>query len=118
MAGGMLWLVHLIDSPETTCGFLKFTGLHCPGCGGTRCALDILNGDLLSAFSHNAMLATGLILFLLGSGYLILRMTILGKPAPRMPDIRPSWLWTVGGGIILFTILRNIPAWPFSLLAP
>ena len=113
-----LFLISQIGSSGTKCGLRQSTGLYCPGCGGTRCAHEILTGDLLSALSHNAMLFSGFILLMLGLMYLIIRMTIMGKPAPRIPDVRPAWLWAIVGGIILFTILRNIPTYPFTLLAP
>ena len=117
---GLITLVTISYTKDesTECGVRKFTGLHCPGCGGTRCTYDLLSGNLPDALSHNALLFGGLVLFLLGSGYLILRITILGKPAPRIPDIKPLWLWAAIGSIVLFTIFRNIPAWPFNLLAP
>jgi hypothetical protein len=77
-----------------------------------------LEGNFLEALSHNAMVFIGALLFLIVSSYLIIRMTLLGKPAPTIPDIKVSCLWFVLASVIIFTILRNIPAWPFSLLAP
>lgn len=118
MAALALLITHLTSGAGTSCGFRKLTSLHCPGCGGTRCAYDILRGNLLGAFSHNALAFTGFFVFLLGSGYLIIRMTILGKPAPQIPNIKAFWLWYVLAGVVMFTVLRNVPAWPFSLLAP
>ena len=100
------------------CGVRKLTGLHCPGCGGTRCAKSILNLRWADAMGYNSMLMTGFLVFIAGSAYLIIRMTLLGKPAPKLPNIRPCWIGFVIGAIIIFTILRNIPAYPFTLLAP
>lgn len=116
-AAVMLSVIHLAGA-SSGCGFHRLTGLHCPGCGGTRCGHALLRGDLRSALSHNALVFTGLVLFLSGSGYLIVRMTILGKPAPRIPEIGVRWLWVAFAGVVAFAILRNIPAWPFKLLAP
>ena len=98
-----------------SCAIQKLTGFDCPGCGGTRCARDLFHGDLISAFDHNAMLALGAILFFAGSIYLIIRVTLLGKQAPPFPHISNLWIWLGVAGIILFTILRNTPA--FSWLA-
>lgn len=114
-------LTHWISGVSGTmseCGFLKFTGWHCPGCGGTRCAQSILNLRWADAMGYNPMLMTGFLVFIGGSAYLIIRMTLLGKPAPHMPNIRPRWIGFGVGAIVLFTILRNIPAYPFTLLAP
>lgn len=99
-----------------TCGFRKVTGLHCPGCGGTRAAHDLLAGDIIPAFGHNALLISGAFLFALLCAYLIVRITILGRPAPRLPDISLRWVWLGVGVIALFTVLRNLP--PFQWLAP
>lgn len=114
----MLATAYYASSPDSTCGIRKLTGFHCPGCGGTRCAYALIQGHFLSALSYNALLFLGLAMFALGSTYLIIRMTILGKPAPSIPDIHARWLWLALGGIALFTIIRNIPTWPFTLLAP
>lgn len=105
-----------LSGSVTECGIQKFTGLHCPGCGGTRCAQEIASGHWLPAMSHNAMLMIGFLLLMAGSLYLIVRITILGKPAPRFPNIKTRWIWLGVAGIVLFTIFRNIPA--FSYLAP
>lgn len=111
-------VIRILSPPGTECGIKKLTGLDCPGCGGTRCANDLLHGDLTGALSHNAMLFCGLAIFLCVSIYLIVRITILGKQAPSIPEIKTRWLWYIAGIILMFTILRNIPTWPFTLLAP
>ncbi len=111
-----LKLTHVLSSPATECAIKKLTGLYCPGCGGTRCAREILNAHWLTAMSHNAMLMIGFLIFMIGSIYLIVRITILGKTAPKFPEIKSQWLWLGLAGIALFTILRNLPA--FSFLAP
>lgn len=120
--GGMLFffitITNLIKSPLTECGFRKLTGFHCPGCGGTRCAHNIANGHWAAAMGYNPMLMSGFLIFLALSLYLIFRMTLLGKPAPKMPNIQPKWIWFGVAAMVLFTILRNIPVFPFSLMAP
>lgn len=72
----------------------------------------------MAALSHHALLVVGIFSFGLLSLYLIVRMTILGKPAPRIPNISTKWIWVGVSILVLFTLLRNISAWPFSLLAP
>lgn len=100
------------------CGIHKATGIHCPGCGGTRCAQSIIKGDWSAAMGYNAMLMTGLALITTLFTFLIIRVTILGKPAPKIPHIKTRWIWIAVSGILLFTILRNIPSYPWSILAP
>lgn len=100
------------------CKIKQWTGMFCPGCGGTRCAEEITLGNWVSAMGYNPLLMTGFILFLTVSLYLIVRITILGNTTPGIPNIRGRWIWLGIAGIALFTILRNIPSHPFTLLAP
>lgn len=100
------------------CFFLSVTGKHCPGCGGTRAASAVMEGDIPRAFGHNALLMGGLFLLVLLICYLILRITILGKIDTRLPAISSRWLWVLLVAVVLFTVLRNIPSKPFDMLAP
>lgn len=50
------------------CSFREATGLYCPGCGGTRAFLALLEGDIVKSFIyHPAVLyiAGGIFLFIL-----------------------------------------------------
>lgn len=116
--GGFLTLNKWMKASGFECGIRKVTGIYCPGCGGTRCAKSIVSGDLITALGHNAMLLSGFILLTAFFTFLIIRITILGKPAPKTPHIKKSWIWLGILSIALFTILRNIPSYPWNLLAP
>src|SRR5438309_1565626 len=37
------------------CFFYWATGLHCPGCGMTRCAAALVHGDLEQALAYNPL---------------------------------------------------------------
>lgn len=87
------------------CSFKKITHLHCPGCGGTRAVWYLLHGDLLASLRHNILLIP------LG----ILALTIFKFPKVLDHKAVPFLL---PGTIFVFFILRNIPVWPFLLLAP
>ncbi len=106
------------QGPATDCAVQKLIGLHCPGCGGTRCAQSIASGRWIAAMGHNAMLMTGFLVLMTSLVFIFVRMTLLGKPAPQLPHISPRWVWCGIGAIAIFTILRNIPTYPFTLLAP
>jgi hypothetical protein len=99
-----------------SCSFRSLTGLYCPGCGGTRCVKSLLRGDIAGAFALNAV-TTGL--FLIGVGLLVAAVLRerQGRAAamPRLPD----WFaWCLVGSVVAFGLLRNLPWWPFTLLAP
>ena len=99
------------------CLFHELTGFHCPGCGLTRATYSALHGDLLAALRFNCL---GLLLM---SGALLgLGLEVFGwmrdKPPPVSLRFGRRVMWWLIGAVLAFWVLRNIPAWPFSLLAP
>jgi hypothetical protein len=65
IAGGIwLWLGKQNLIPKPFCPFHQLTGIPCPGCGGTRAALEIIDGHFENAFHINP-LAPFVILFFL-----------------------------------------------------
>lgn len=100
------------------CLFHTTTGLHCPGCGSTRAAHALTKFDLGSAFRKNPLLVILLPFLTLG---IVLEVTAwLMKERYRGPRVRlPGfWCWSLPVLIFSFWILRNVPIWPFELLAP
>lgn len=98
------------------CTFRRLTGLHCPGCGGTRCAKSLLRGDLITAFSMNAVVAG---LFLIACGLLAFAVVREWKGRPDAMPLIPGWFaWSLAGSVVAFGLLRNLPWWPFTLLVP
>jgi hypothetical protein len=98
-----------------TCVFHSVTGLHCPGCGATRCLHALVHGDLPQALAYNPLLVVALPLLAVGfvqTGYR--QWTGRRLPLPRMP----AWSIRVIFWVTLaFWILRNIPISPMTLLA-
>ncbi|MEO5716235.1 MAG: DUF2752 domain-containing protein [Luteolibacter sp.] len=101
------------------CFFRKLTGLNCPGCGGTRAFFAFLRGDLVTSLRMNPLFlaASGLGLFFLSLS--VMDRTVRGRPG-FLNEIRLTATggWAIGGALVTFWILRNIPAWPFTLLSP
>lgn len=87
------------------CMFHQLTGLYCPGCGATRALSALLHGDIRSSLHNNLLLIPG--------GITVAIMVV--KPGVSLK--RPVAV-TVAAAIIGFTVLRNIPAEPFTYLAP
>jgi hypothetical protein len=97
------------------CFFFMLTGLHCPGCGATRCVHALLHGEVEQALAYNA-------LFVLFSPFLLILglhfayTTWRGRPSGgRLPAGSLYLLLIV---LVAFWILRNIDIYPLSLLAP
>ena len=118
-AAGLLAL-YLIDPAESAlfsrCPFNALTGLYCPGCGSLRAIHHALHGRIGTAFGYNPLmlLAAPFVAYALGS-YVLRAFTGRALPAPRA---RAWWVWALLAVILLFGVLRNVPAWPFRLLAP
>ena len=87
------------------CLFHEWTGLYCPGCGGTRALYALLHGDLKTSLHENLLLipagltAAALIAF------------------PRIVLRRPVAVAIIAV-VVGFAVLRNIPCEPFTALAP
>lgn len=120
LAGAALFLLWWIDPRRLAlpmCVFYTATGLHCPGCGATRATHDLLHGHLLSALHCNAIWVLGLPLALY-AGLSEARRLVWGRPLPGSL-LRRTWLLTTLAALVLvFSVLRNVPYYPFSLLAP
>ena len=98
------------------CMFHWATGLHCPGCGATRCVHALLRLDFPQAFAYNPLFVLVLPL-LIYSGATTAYSMWTGK---RVGGIRlPAWgVALLIAALLAYWILRNIDAYPFSLLAP
>lgn len=97
------------------CIFYKITGLYCPGCGMTRCAVSLLHGDFYQAFRYNALafvLVPIILVYTINKAYKF----IVQKEYSLFDKIPEKTYLILGIITILFAVLRNIP-W-FSFLAP
>jgi hypothetical protein len=98
------------------CPFHLLTGLYCPGCGTMRALHEFLHGDLGAAVSFNPMI---LVAVPAAAAALTAQVAILagGKQLSgwRMPA---RGCWVIVAVIAAHWILRNVPAYPFTLLAP
>lgn len=98
------------------CLFYALTGLHCPGCGTLRGLHQLLNGNLLAAFGYNTY--TMLALPVLGYAYLAaLLLSVSGKRLPTV-FLPPALIWGLLAAVLAFWVLRNVPVYPLTVLAP
>lgn len=103
-----LYHQHVIQIP---CIFNKITGLYCPGCGVTRMCLAIGQLDFKRAFYSNCMIFCTLPL---GMGIGLRRLIAYVRTGEiNHSKSETALLWGIVIGLILFGILRNIPAFYF-----
>ncbi|MFD7612509.1 DUF2752 domain-containing protein [Streptomyces sp. NPDC059828] len=88
------------------CPLLRLTGIYCPGCGGLRSAHAFIHGDLGAALGANALATLGYGIFAVVWTVWIVR-AIRGRPF-RL-GLPASWAWAVGGVLLAFTVVRNLP---------
>jgi hypothetical protein len=99
------------------CMFYMITGLHCPGCGSQRAFTALLHGDIRTAF-HDNLLAIILVPFILYKLFLFL-FNLFGKEKIHSKIFNTSlFAKAILISLIVFAVLRNIPVFPFTLLAP
>ncbi|CAN5616055.1 DUF2752 domain-containing protein [soil metagenome] len=105
----------------TTAGFFPVcplhavTGLNCPGCGLTRGFHALFHGDVLGALHFNALLPVYLfvgIYFLVSLSLIVVRGRGLS-----FNIFKPHLLWGFLIVLIIFGIMRNLPFYPFTILA-
>ncbi len=90
------------------CLFHVLTGLYCPGCGTGRGLHLLVHGDFAGALQMNSLMVLTLPLLV----YLIVRQSVTNKPVQ-------SWVYRLITVIIFaYWLGRNIPTYPFTILAP
>jgi hypothetical protein len=113
----LLYWGQLIDNGWfPRCALYQLTGIHCPFCGGTRCAHALLHGDLPQALAWHPLavvMIPAAAVWLYWAAWRVWRK----RPVPTVNP--PLWLiWTGLAFLLLFGVLRNLPFYPFELLAP
>jgi Protein of unknown function (DUF2752) len=122
VTAGIIGAIIIKQNDPVTAGFFPqcplhaMTGLNCPGCGMTRGVHALLNGDILSALHFNALLP--FVLFIGGYFLISLFLVAVRGRGLSLKGLPPFAMWSFLVIGIAFSVLRNIPAYPFSLLSP
>ena len=118
-AGAGVWLLRSFDpnaagSPFPPCMFRAFTGFYCVGCGLTRALHALVHGDVAGAFGMNPLgvLMLGLVPLMVAWG----RGWQPRALRPAMGVLMEPKLWLVL--LPAYWVARNLPWFPFTLLAP
>lgn len=99
------------------CPFHWATGLNCPGCGTGRGLHLLAHGDLLGALRMNPLMMVALP-FVLYAGVAEFLRAWGGRTVLRPLQFSSRASWMIMGVIITYWVLRNVPSYPFTLLAP
>lgn len=98
-----LWLSFGLPWPG--CWFRRLTGLPCPTCGATRCAMSLLHGDIAGAWRHNPLI------FVCYAGTLILNLYAACVLLFHFPRVRlahlPSWIKRCLCVLVVFALATN-----------
>lgn len=115
---GALLVHHLGARPPTwypPCWFHEATGLHCPGCGTARAMHALVRGDVLRALDQNLIAVVMVPVLAVWAGVTARRAWLGHRFSGAMPG---GWAISVLVAVVIFSVLRNLPWWPFVLLAP
>lgn len=98
-----------------TCPFHTMTGLNCPGCGMTRGFNALLHGDFLGALHFNALIPFFAFFFV----YFVLSLFLIAIRGYGLSwkIFSPKVVIVFLIFTIVFAVVRNLPFYPFSLLA-
>lgn len=114
LGGGaiVLWAGNLAPP----CVFRRLSGLYCPGCGSGRVLRALASLDLAAAWRANPLVVLALPPVLYG----LVRDGLMAWGVAELPWPARARRATVAVLVMVmaFWVLRNIPMWPFSLLAP
>lgn len=97
------------------CPFHAMTGLNCPGCGLTRGFHALFHGDVLGALHYNAMLP----IYAFVISYALVSMILIAGRGRGLSwkAFPPSAMYAFLVITLIFSVGRNLPFYPFNLLA-
>ena len=94
------------------CIIYSTTGHYCPGCGITRMLFALIRLDIKEAFMYNQLMFILLPFMVLGYLYYIY-LYVTGKKDKILVRI-PMFVWILlVASVLVFTICRNLPWFPF-----
>jgi hypothetical protein len=98
------------------CPLYAMTGLACPGCGMTRGLHALLHGDIAAALGYNLLLPA--ILFFFGYLFVSLFLTFARGRGLSFRLFNQKVVWGFFAFALVFSVVRNLPFYPFNILYP
>lgn len=109
VAGALLLILFLFNPINASfyppCPLRLATKLYCPGCGSLRATHALLHGRIGEAFSLNPL-------------WVLLIPVLAWISIPRFRPKNAWFPWMLFWIVMVFGVLRNLPWWPMTLLAP
>jgi hypothetical protein len=98
------------------CLFHSLTGAYCPGCGSQRALHSLLHFDIAGVVSYNFLFLPAAVLIF----YHYLHPLLNRAFAWKLPNVlyKKNTPWIILVIVLVFWITRNLPIYPFSVLAP
>lgn len=112
--GYTLWAdpAHVGADATPTCLVKMLTGFDCPGCGGTRAAWFLMQGDLPAAARHHLMFVFAvpflIYMYVAWAGNVTFKWKL-----PQLAITPKTVAWFLGAWGV-FMVLRNLPWAPFT----
>lgn len=117
---GVAVLFFVLDPNRHTifpqCAFHSLTGAYCPGCGSQRALHSLLHFDFAGIISYNFLFLPASLLIFYHYSHPLLNSWFSWR-LPNLLYLKYT-PWVIFGVVILFWILRNLPWYPFNVLAP
>jgi hypothetical protein len=117
---GLAVLFFVLDPAEHSlfprCIFYSLSGYYCPGCGSQRAIHSLLHLNIPGVVQNNVLFLPAVLTI----AYHFLHSVLNRLFNWRLPNIfyLKNTPWIILGIILLFWLLRNLPVYPFSVLAP
>lgn len=98
------------------CPLYAMTGLYCPGCGLTRGFHALFHGDILGALHFNALVPVYFIAFAY-VGISLFFVLVRGRGL-SFKFLNVKLVYGFLAVLLVFSVVRNLPFYPFTFLAP
>ena len=110
----------LVDPNEVNffpkCPLYGVTGFYCPGCGSQRATHQLLNFNIFGILQQNILYFISLLI--LTYHLIVTGINTIFKKNIYNYVYHPKTPLIILVVILIFWVLRNIPYYPFNLLAP
>jgi hypothetical protein len=103
------WIDPAVSAFVPPCAIYAMAGWYCTGCGTARAVHALAHGRFLDALHLNALAV--IVLPLAAAALIDVRLDVFRRLGPRAT-------WLALAVILIFGLIRNIPLFPFVLLAP